>query len=542
MPKYKDPNTGAVTIVGNPDLNPDLIAGKTLVGDTITADSLASETPIDFQTVNETPVYPVAGLGTQLLQPTAPEQQAQSFTEQIQALNEQLLGQSELRATEEEEADIVGLTKTQQDLQSRLKAIQNEALAIPLQLQQEAEGRGITKAGLAPIQTGRLRTNAIQALGTASLLEASRGNLTLALDLVDRAVAQKYDPIREQIAVARANLDLILESPAFTLAEKNRAIAQKDIQDAKASAIAKQEANDKAISNYAIEAVRFGADAEQAKYIQESQTPEQALQRASSFLGREFAEEQKAKQFTRTLQEMNYNLSVDKFNEDIRQFGEQQALELWKIDQAQIQENIEKLAEQGEEQKVQSLIADSLKLKLDSYDRLKNPETGTQHKGMAVRVGPSKQAREGTFIGIPFTKFALGSGLQSQYIELTGAGQEFAGIVHQLTSRATLDELINVKAQGATFGALQKAELDKLEESASKINDWEIKDKNGEGTGEWNIDEKSFHRELDIMRDIVGKARRRATGIEPMPIGEVRELELLNQSDEDLSDPLNYYN
>lgn len=209
--------------------------------DPISSSSLASTSTPNFQSPQQTPIYNVAGLN-QPLTATEPEKKATDLTTQLQELNNQLIGQSDEQAKQEQALGIPDLTRTQNDLSARLKALQNEALAIPLQLQQENIGRGVTEGGLRPIQTAALRNNAIQALSVNSLLEASRGNLSLAQDMADRAVAQKFDPIKERIAVARANLDLIINSPEYSLADKNRAQAQKAIQDERARQIQKQEA------------------------------------------------------------------------------------------------------------------------------------------------------------------------------------------------------------------------------------------------------------------------------------------------------------
>src|SRR3990167_10196931 len=180
--------------------------GQPLSTAPITSETFQTTPTIEPQTPKDTPVYPVAGLDSLSapLEMTQPEQQAQDLTSRLQSLNEALIGESAFRAEQEQAQGVNELVKTQNDLSGRLKALKNEALAIPIQLQQDVTGRGVTAGGLRPIETAALRNNAIQALGVSSLLEASRGNLTLALDLVDRAVAQKYDPLKEEIAVKQA--------------------------------------------------------------------------------------------------------------------------------------------------------------------------------------------------------------------------------------------------------------------------------------------------------------------------------------------------
>ena len=214
--------------------------------DTINSNNLQPQSQIPYQTPNYGNPYPVSTIPTTDPYALSPEQRnASNLNIQRQGLFNNLLGESQYRTDRENFYGVSELEKTQRDLETRLNSLKNEALAIPLQLQQDATGRGITKGGLAPIETGALRTNAIQALSTSSLLEASRGNLTTAMTLADRAVSQRFDPIREQIKVATANLDSILQSPEYTNAEKRQAQAQKDIQSAKDQEIKKQEENSK---------------------------------------------------------------------------------------------------------------------------------------------------------------------------------------------------------------------------------------------------------------------------------------------------------
>lgn len=78
----------------------------------------------------------------------------------------------------------------------------------------------------------------------------------------------------------------------------------------------------------------------------------------------------------------------------------------------------------------------------------------------------------------------------------TGGKSNFLGGISQVTKKLTLENLMNAKANGATFGALSEGELALLAASATKINSWAIKDKAGNVTG-YNIDEKDFKDELN---------------------------------------------
>ena len=172
--------------------------GSVMPFTSINSNVLQSSTTPNYQSPVETPVFPVSTIDIlPPIQPTPQETQQSELLKRIGSTAESLVGESKYRAEQEQALGIPELTKTQNELSGRLTALKNEALAIPLQLQQESIGRGITREGLRPIETAALRNNAIQALSVNSLLEASRGNLATAQNLADRAVAQKYDPIIE---------------------------------------------------------------------------------------------------------------------------------------------------------------------------------------------------------------------------------------------------------------------------------------------------------------------------------------------------------
>src|SRR3990167_7151590 len=88
---------------------------------------------------------------------------------------------------------------------------------------------------------------------------------------------------------------------------------------------------------------------------------------------------------------------------------------------------------------------------------------------------------------------------------------DFVAGVEQLVSQQTLDSLLNLKAQGGTLGALSDSERTMLENSASKINSWKIKDDTGKVTG-YEISEDLFKKELNNLKNITNSALARASG------------------------------
>ena len=148
--------------------------------------------------------------------------------------------------------------------------------------------------------------------------------------------------------------------------------------------------------------------------------------------------------------------------------------------------------------------------------------------GLNQRVGSNIQSRtpDGFWAGVG--KFATVVGIPGVIADLlqesTGSGQGFAGAVHRLANIEFIDKLINAKAQGATFGALNQQEADSLRESATQINSWEYKDSKGAGIGIWNIDEKRFMEEITRIEKLTTAAQERSTGTSLTP----NETSLLN--------------
>jgi hypothetical protein len=163
-------------------------------------------------------------------------------------------------------------------------------------------------------------------------------------------------------------------------------------------------------------------------------------------------------------------------------------------------------------------------------------------KGMSGAVGTYGA-------GIPGLNTILG--IDSRWTPFTAdkaARQEFAAGVNQLISQETLDNLIAVKAQGATFGALSETELDILKQSASKIGTWMQRDKNGNPTGKFEVSEEVFKKELNRMKEATSKiieyARIEQTGGSDLSPYELNQLKQVfpGMSEEEIRRELSFNN
>lgn len=248
----------------------------------ITPESMTPVAPTPFvqPPINPVPVAPkIEDLFTSPeLTKTPAETQAQSLSDRLQALNNSLVGKSADKVKADAKYGVDAAQKTITDLGVQLTGLNNEAAAIPLQLQQGAAERGVTTSTLGAQQNSRLRTNAIAALGVSSLMAAAQGQLANAQSLSDKAVEAKYAPIQEQITALTSNLQLILNSPDYTLQDKNRAQAQIDNQNRRQYQLDLAKENTSNINKIALDAAANGADAVTLQKIQGAKTAVEAMQ------------------------------------------------------------------------------------------------------------------------------------------------------------------------------------------------------------------------------------------------------------------------
>src|SRR3990167_5630530 len=107
------------------------------------------------------------------------------------------------------------------EINKRIGLLQARTEAIPLELQKEFEGRGVTKGGIEPLERGRQRDAAIEAMELSALAQAAQGDLLLARDLAKDAVKTQFEQLESDAARKRANI--IDNFDSFTPEQKRRA-------------------------------------------------------------------------------------------------------------------------------------------------------------------------------------------------------------------------------------------------------------------------------------------------------------------------------
>ena len=310
MAKYKDAQ-GNIIEVGSPELNPELVAGRTLVPDTsenlnrafqenvgtstLNSDIFKQQTKYNFGQPKET-TYSPASTADAKVEKTATDLAPveTDFQKQLREITEGNLagvGKSAFETQQRQAEGFPDLIKSQEDIANQILMLQAQDKNLEAQMQKESEGRGITVGGLAPHSAAARRDLGIQANILSAQLAASQGKLASAQARIAQAVQDKFGPQEELQKAKIANLELLAKDPALSKAEKDRTNAQLQIQKQKEAEITlnKQTATD--VWNISVTAAANQANfkpttqyltpATALKAIQEAKTKEEALAIAS---------------------------------------------------------------------------------------------------------------------------------------------------------------------------------------------------------------------------------------------------------------------
>ena len=268
MAKYKD-QFGNVIEVGSPELNPNLIQGKTRVPDTtplsstmrdyfttpsgfkITSDMLGNTNPLNPAIPDYTPPSDISGLQPAEIKMTSQEEKQTSFEKRLADIQLSLAGKPAFEAEKRTEFGIAAAEQAYDDLNTQLRDLQRQQQLVPLTIQTQSEGRGRTEGGVEPLEIGKRRALAYDALTTSSLIDAAQGRLASAERKVIEAVNQKFAPQEALENALLKNLALIKNSPETTVQEKNRANKQEAIEKARQEATAKAKEQAKNILDWA---------------------------------------------------------------------------------------------------------------------------------------------------------------------------------------------------------------------------------------------------------------------------------------------------
>lgn|SRR3990167_2540655 len=241
-------------------------------GQTITGGALTPIPSIPFTGSTTQPTTPASTLDVPTVQKTEAtptETSIESLLKEIQTGQTALAGQETFRQEKEKEFGVVSAETTFEDMSRQLRDLQREEKAVPIAVQQEFAGRGVTKGGVAPIEAGRLREISLRSLTLSSSLDAAAGLLSSANRKVERAIKEKYGQQEEDIKIKLANLDILLKSPTLDREQKDRALAQQLNLKAQQDKIAENKKNEEAAQKKSNDIISLNKDKISATQIDE---------------------------------------------------------------------------------------------------------------------------------------------------------------------------------------------------------------------------------------------------------------------------------
>lgn len=414
--------------------------------------------------------------------PTTQESNTNSLQQRILDQMGTLSGESARKTTLETDAGLPGQRTELQNYVNQLQALQKEQLAIPLQIQQEAQGLGATAGGVAPLQAARLRENAIKSLSLAAAAQTLQGNISLAETNIQNALDAEFQPEKDKLEVLKQLYQFNKDDLERT--DKKRADTLNILLNERNRQLDLQKADKQEIYNIGLTAAKYGADSATVQKIMSSSSRGDALAAAGASL-----QDPKAQYDVENarLQNILTKVQIDKANKEISLLG---------------QPTKEELKAQSEALKTAEAAIPVMQDKLTLIDAIKNNDA------LRAVVGPNAFARGQIPVPLPL---GLGFNIPVSKARLTGEAQNFIGGIQKLVGGLTLDNLIAAKARGATFGALSDGELGILANSATAINNWAIKDKEGNVVG-YNVSESAFNDELDTIKMLTQRALQQQQG------------------------------
>lgn len=255
---------------------------------------------------------------SQVNQTTPAEQTSQGLMSRILGSVAKLGTKTEKTLQAEQNAGLPQFQTQLQDVNSQLQALQKEALAIPLQIQEQSQGRGVTAGGVAPIQTGQLRQNAIKSLTLSAIGQTLQGNIANAQTTAQRAVDLEFAPLEAELKTLETAYNMnkdILERQ-----DKKRADSL-NIQIAERGRLLEDQKSDKkTVLGFVAEASKNGAPTQLVQQVSELNDPSKALAMLTGYMSDPEAKANALKQ--RELQQAQ----IDKIYADIKLSKDELAL------------------------------------------------------------------------------------------------------------------------------------------------------------------------------------------------------------------------
>lgn len=494
--------------------------------------------PLKLQPSSPLAVPDISTLGVTMPQkteatPGVPATQAEPQAGVFSRLNTALQGISTkvLGKEQETQSAVAAATLPYEQQLNEISGMIKMHQATALQNQERALQSGET-SGFASREAQNIqRTDAIEALKLNAIADSLQGNISLAEKRAKLATDAKFAQYTQDIDVARNQI--IDNWDSFTAAEKKKAQATLLKLDKDDAFVAQAKEDDKAIQEIGFKLAQYGVDMKTIQGVLSAGSVSDALAMAGSKLqDPRMKMEMESIRIDQTLKKAqikkaNYELELLQKYDGLSPSEYAKALK-------EEQETIKNAKDEKERVRLQgqsldgSIILIGSILDSKAIDSVVGPTSlsraPTSAKGVASRIGASVAtgATVGAFGGpvgailggIGGVAYGVANSLQGRKDAITGSADYLVGQTEQFISKKFLDNLIESKAAGATFGALTKPEQDALTAAATAIGQRRIY----EGKGEerivvgYDMAEKDYKREMNTILDLTKKARERVTG------------------------------
>lgn len=380
-------------------------------------------------------------------------------------------------------------------LNLELKDLNNQLLGEQRALQKELEAieknpEGLT-LGAMQDKLGDARTASLRRQADIAVVQmAKQGQYDSAKTIADRAISAQLERQKQRndilqfIYTENKSLFDKKEQRAFEAAQKER---DRDLR--------LEEQNLKTISDLSLDALQNGAPSAIAAQMRSAKTVEEAMKVGGQYVGA----------LDRTLKVAQLRKTQYEFDL-LQKYGGMSPAEY----RAYLKEEKKEIEAQKDVQEKARLQGIALGEKIGIIDSvLASPALDSV-------VGPTPFSRSVSRTAGFFPKtlgVIGGAGILGLADEFTGADDVVASI-EQLISKEFLDNLIDTKAQGATFGALTKPEQDALTAAALRIGQTRIRlgnEENGKVIG-YDMSQSGFVQDFKTVRELTRKAYEKSTG------------------------------
>lgn len=384
--------------------------------------------------------------------------------------------QSNLNITETQARDEFSLAQKERDLSETNTRIAEKTTALRRELRAfdaDAERRGLVRSAFQN-ERQAIESRARAELADEYIIQAAQeGNLTRAEGLVKTAVDNRIQAFELRNQADQAKLDALI--PTLEGEEKLKAQQLALALQIRSEDIATQKAEQEGIRNMMVTAAQNGADGRTLQQILASSSVDKAMALAGPYIGY-----YDRLQVQSTL--ANAALSRRKTLVDLALAGDENAMAQLGSFGESLKAQLEQTETEEQYETYKQVIdnAFTIQEKANIADRIANSPalgaaTGTYQNNFFANVLGG--AAGGTALGTIAGPIGMGGGAVlgagtgwARYNAIERQREDLFDDIGALTSKETLQTLIDAKAKGATFGALSNQELGLLVQASNALS------------------------------------------------------------------------